>query len=588
LLQWLVVLRRISCLGLFGAVLLAPLPGSAQSAVLLAVADATQLSELRVAKVMADDSSLWLSVRLQGRTRLALVTERTSIESAPAADAWLRALDFATRVRVAAPPGPLAGCASRMPFALADSGLPEPGRVAALEVSSASSELELRRVLQDAELPVDVSRVAQFASDAQPPFQVAIYDAPVLGGSTETLRLIDHGHPLELPRVQLSGAKTLAISLIALAKEGVLPLERESADASEFPVAYRALDASSDYLSARSGWLAQNPTRWLNEVQASAALFAGAVLPLGEPISPAISRYFAQLSGASTGGCEAQIQAARARASLNTADFACGGADDLSHSLSEVDFADLRLSRFWGMASAEGMKFRVAPSVPRSPILLATDFDASGCPTQVSQPVNGASGAPDSRTPPPVSTPVVRAPDDPYYYPTPVTATEGSSTVTVINSGSNDSCGGDSRSSKSSNDSCSGDSSSSDSGDDSCSGDSSSSDSSGDSCSGDSSSSDSGDDSCSGDSSSHDSDPDSCSGDSSDSKSDSCSGDSDSSSDSSSAGDMCSGNSGTRNSARKSAALRSAKARPRQVRLSLLTLLAAALALPLRRLRASR
>ena len=52
------MLRRITGLALFGGLFLAPLRASAQTAVLLSVADATQLSELELAKVMADDSSL--------------------------------------------------------------------------------------------------------------------------------------------------------------------------------------------------------------------------------------------------------------------------------------------------------------------------------------------------------------------------------------------------------------------------------------------------------------------------------------------------------------------------------------------------
>jgi len=580
---------KFTCLALFGASLLAPLPGSAQTAALLAVGDATQLSEVQLAKVMVDDSSLWLSVRFHGRTRLALVTAQAAVASAPAAHAWLGALDFATRVRVAAPPGSPLGCSSSKPFELADTGMPEPERVAAVEVSSVNSELELRRLLADAELPADIDGVAQFTSEAEPPFQVLIYDLSASGGSTEAVRLSDRGHPSELPRIALSGAKSLPITLIALANQGLLPLGQESADASEFPVAYRARDAHSDYLSARGGWLAQNPSRWLNEVQASGALFAWTVFPAGGQIAPVVSRYFEQLSGMPEGSCELRVRAAHARASVNAADFVCEGADDLAQSLREVDFAELRLSRFFGTLSGDGASFRLAPSVPRSPLLFATDFDESGCPPGDAPPVNAPSEPPDSRTPPPVNTsPVVSAPDDPYHDPplgTPVSRSETSCSLTLFDSGSNGSCSGDPSSRDSSPDSCSGDSSSSDSGPDSCSGDSSSSDSGPDSCSGDSSSSDSG--------------PDSCSGDSSDSSSDdSCSGDSDSSSDSADCGkseydgDTCSGSSESNSARSRSASQRSgsaaARPRPRQVRLSLLTLLAAALALPLRRLRASR
>jgi hypothetical protein len=444
--------------------------------------------------------------------------------------------------------------------------------------------------LADAGLSVDVGRIAQFTSNAQPPFQLAMYEVPAFGGSTEALRLLDRGHADQLPKLVLSSASSVPLSLIALAKEGVLPLTQGSADASEFPVAYRALDAHSDYLSARGAWLTANPTRWLNEVQGSTALFAWTAFPANGSIAPAVSRYFAALSGKSGGPCEVQVLAAHARASTNSADFMCDGADDLSRTLTEAGFAELRLSRFFATLEPDGAKVRLAFGEPRSPLLEATDFDDSGCVRQVSPPANAPSEPPDVRSSPPSSSPVVvSAPDEPYSEPTPVTTRgEGSSTVVVVGS----------------NDSCSGDASSSDSSRDSCTGDASSSSSSSDSCSGDSSSSDSSSDSCSGDSSSDEAGPDSCSGDSSDSSSDSCSGNSDSSKDSGGCGksgydgDTCSGsaskasNGAERGASDKSAALGSgstaAHRRPRQVRLSLLTLLAAALALPLRRLRASR
>ena len=570
--------RLFTCLALFAASSLAPLCANAQTAALLAVGDATQLSELQLAKVMADDSSLWLSVHLQGRTRVALVTAEADVESAPAAHAWLRALDFATRMRVAAPQGKLSGCGSQMQLALADSGLPELRRVAALELSSASSELELRRRLADAGLPVEISRVAQFASEVEPPYRVAIYDVPAFGGSTETLRLLDRGHAGQLPHIVLSGADSLPLSLIALAKAGVLPLGQASADPSEFPVAYRAVDADSDYVSARRAWLAQNPTGWLNEVQASPALFAATVFPAGGQIEPVVSRYFGELSGASAAACEAQVRAAHARASKNAVDFVCSGAEDLARSLSEVGFDELRLSRFFGSVSVDGGSFQVASGVPRGPVLEATEFDESGCPPAPVPllPPNVASDAPDSTTPPKVDTsPVISSPDAPYSEPTSsgasVPYSEGSCTVFAVDAGSSDSCSGDTSSEATHSDSCSGDTSSEATRSDSC----------------------------SGDTSSDDSGPDSCSGDSSDSSSNGCSGDSDSSGDSSGCGkseydgDTCSGSSASGNGAKaRSASLRPSSApraaRPRHVRLSLLTLLAAALALPLRRLRASR
>ncbi|HYQ04962.1 MAG TPA: hypothetical protein VER96_40075 [Polyangiaceae bacterium] len=550
--------RKLIGLALCGIACLLPGRSNAQTAALLAVSDASQVSELQLAKVMADDSSLWLSVRLQGRTRLALVTAETAVEPAPAAHAWLRALDFATRVRVAAPVGPLASCGTQQRFEPHDTGLPEAKSLAAVEVSSVGTDLELRRRLSDAGLPADAERVARFTSAASPPFRVSIYDVPADGGSTETVRLTERGYPTTLPRISLSGADTVPLSVMALAKDGVQPLSRESADPSDFPVVYRAVDASSDYLSARHDWLGQNPTRWLNEVQASAPLFGGTVLPSGQRIEPVISRYFAESRVASASACETRARAAYEHASNNAADFACDAADDLARSLTELDFAEPRASRFFGRLAVDAAGFRVVDSGSRSPLLFATDFDPSGCPGETLPPVSTPSAPSTPSTPAPVSREpvVVSSPEYPYYGPTTTTTTvytEDSCTWSSSSSSSHDSCSGDSSTSESSSESCNGDSSSSESNTDTCSGDSSSSESSSDSCGGDSS----------------------------DSKYD---------------GDTCTGDSAESNSARsKSAALGAdpaqsvrAKHRPRPVRLSLVTLLAAALGLPLRRRYASR
>lgn len=568
------VRQKLVCLGLIGACLVATRGARAQTAALLAVGDEAQLSEVQLAKVMAEESSLWLSARLEGRTRLALVTTQAEVEAAPGADAWLRALDEATRVRVGPPPGPLAGCGSLERFDLADSGLPALRSLAAVEISSVSSELELRRRLADVGLPVDIERVARFTSHAQPPFRIALYEAPEEGGRTEAVRLIDRGHALQLPQIAISGASAVPLSLIALANQGVLPLAAESADPSEFPVTYRAVEASCDYRVARADWFAQNRGRWLNEGQASSPLFAATVFAGRSQLAPAISSYFQHLSRAGADACVSQVRAARARSSLNARDFVCDGADDLARSLAELGFEEPRLSRFFGDSNGDAGSFRIAATVARSPLLLATEFDGNGCPAEAPLPLIPVCDQPGC-APPPVNTPpiVVNPPDDPYHDPipvyTPVSRTEDSCVLSVHDTSSRGSCSADT------------------------------SDASADSCAGDTSSNDTSDDSCSGDSSSNDDGPDSCSGDASDSSSDSCSGESDSSRESDGCGkseydgDTCAGDSAASNSANaKSAQLRSggnaALRRPRQVRLSLLTLLAAALALPLRRMRAWR
>jgi hypothetical protein len=549
---------------------------SARSATLLAASDAWQIEELQVAKVLARNSSFWLGVRLRGKVQLALVTGDSSVESAPAADAWLRALDFTTRVRVAAPPGPLSSCGSNQEFGLVDTGLPDPPVVDVKQVVVVGSELELRRALQDASLPVDSEHIARFVSSVAAPFRVALYDVPETGGRTAALRLLDVGSPSAAPQIETVGRDAVPVTLLGLASAAVLPPETSSGDASEFAVTYRAwgpTDPSSDYVTARASWLLAHPQRWLVETQNSSSLFAWTALAPKALLAPVVVNYFQGLAGS----CLADVQGAYAHGSQQAADYVCANHDDLALSLSQLGFGDLRVSRLYGSLGSDGVTFRVVETAARSPLLRATDLDDSACPP----PSGDAPSSGVGMSPPDPQPPVVVSDPGPgpggHYAPdpgTPVYTDDGGCNVTIVDS-----------------ESCTGNSSSGEPGTtDSCSGDSSSGEpSTTDSCSGDSSSSDSnGSDSCSGDSS----------GDSSD---DSCGGNSDSSSDSGGCskndgydGDTCTGNSQSSAQATRSssAALRSGGAphrqRPRRVRLSLLTLLAAALALPLRRLRALR
>jgi hypothetical protein len=260
-----------------------------------------------------------------------------------------------------------------------------------------------------------------------------------------------------------------------------------------------------------------------------------------------------------------------------TVDYVCADHDDLAQSLSQLGFADLRVSRLYGSLGSDGVTFRVVDGATISPLVSATDLDDSACPPSSGAEPSGSVGVsfPDPRAPVVVSdpSPGTGGPAPGPDPGTPVYTDDGGCNVIVVDSAS---CTGDSSSGEpSTTDSCSGDSSSGEP-------------STTDSCSGDSSSSDSnGSDSCTGDSSG-------------DSSGDSCTGNSDSSSDSAGCskndgydGDTCTGNSHSSAQATRSAsaALRSGGAprgqRPRRVHLSLLTLLAAALALPLRRWRAT-
>ena len=136
--------RSLIASAIIGSALIASAAG-AQTTTLLTASDASQIEDLKVAKVMASDASFWLGVRVRGKARLALVTAGSAVEFAPAAEAWLSALDFGTRVRVAPPPGPRSSCGLSDELGLVDTGLPEPAVIDVKQVEAVNSELELRQ-----------------------------------------------------------------------------------------------------------------------------------------------------------------------------------------------------------------------------------------------------------------------------------------------------------------------------------------------------------------------------------------------------------------------------------------------------------
>jgi hypothetical protein len=575
-------MRALSRFALASLCVLEASVAHAQAAVLVAASDPSQIAEVEVAKVTAVDSSLWLSVKLAAHAKLAVVTSADSVEPAKAADAWLRALDFSTRVRVSPPPGPLAAC-TRATGDLADSGFPELPSLSPSQVASVTSELELRRNLAAAGLDVDLARVAAFSASVPAPYRVALYEAVDTGGSTLALRLRDSGPALTVPGIAVAGRDGVPCTLLTLARTAVLPVVSTVSDPSEFAVSYSGANASTDYTKARGAWLAEDPTGWLLEARASSAVFAWTSAPGAGVIEPALLHYFQSVEPHDARSCFAAAQGARARAARDPAPYGCGIADDLELSLSELDFADIRVTRSYGSVGAAGIALRSSDEAEQNSCIVATDFDAQDCPSAVTvSSGSGGSTVPGGTTSAPGANMSGGTAD--YSARESTTVSDGDSCdVTVFS----DSCSGDSSSNgSSSSDSCNGDSSGDSSSSDSCSGNSSSDSGSSDSCSGDSSGDSSSSDSCSGNSSSDSSSSDSCSGDSSSSSSDDSSGCGKSNYD----GDTCSGSSANSASAdaKTTAALEPGQSaqgvhRPRRVHLSLFTLLSALVALPLRR-----
>lgn len=521
------------------SLLLGALPAHAQVAALLVASDPARIAAVDLVKVVSTDGSAWLGVRLNGRARLAIVTEEAALEAAPRASDWLRALDFVTRMRVAPPSGSLPSCGDSSALELADSGLPEPPLLGATRTVVLDSELELSRELVAQGVPIDAVQLARFTSLARAPFRVASYQGNAEGGVSAAVRFVAGGGALELPQVIAAGLDSVPVNLIALSTQALVAEGDAAADPSEFAVTYRGGSVTSDYPEARSSWLAQHSEQWLSEAQGNDALFAWTSFPYGETLLPATARYFQALPYARASACQKQIDNARGRASLTFADYVCEGSDDLALTLAELGFREPRLSRLFGALSVAPPPLGLQSRAPRYPRLEATDFDVRDCPPP--QPPGPMSFPPPDST---GSEPQPRGDEQGpvYYEPAPVGPgyVEQSTSCNLVIVG-----------------------------DDSCSGDSSGSEPAAESCSGDSSSDDSYD-SCSGDSSSDDG-PESCSGDSSSDDSDSCSGDSEYD------GDTCAGDTATDSHASLS------PKKPRKVRLSLLSFVLAALALPLRR-----
>jgi hypothetical protein len=443
--------------------------------------------------------------------------------------------------------------------------MPEPLSLEPTRVVNVASELELRRELEAVESTLDVERVARFTAGASAPYRVAFYEASREASSTAALRIDDAG-ALSLSGIATSGRRSVPLSLIVLGTSAIVPVSGDLAQPSDFAISYLGASASSDYVSARAAFLAQDPARFLVEVEDSRALLAWSVIPGAGAIEPVAAHYFERALGQKNGhSCFIGLQGAHARSSLLASDYTCSDADDFARAVGAFDFGDVRLTRVYGAIDEQGIALCATDDPERDGQVIATDFDASNCATNVTV-APGADGSIEpsggASTPVTVNAGNVAAAQSESSAETSTVSSDDSCDVTVFT----DSCDGDSSSSSSSDTSSS----------DSCSGDSSSGS--------DSSSSDS----CSGDSSSG----------SDSSSSDSCSGDSSSGSDSSDSsgcgksgydGDTCSGNSASSAAAEStSAALEPASAAPKsnspkRLHLSLITLFSAALALPLRR-----
>ncbi|HEY4158704.1 MAG TPA: hypothetical protein VGM29_11430, partial [Polyangiaceae bacterium] len=486
------MLRRRAGIGL-GLLLSIAFSGTANAQVMIASKTALKV-EVELGHVLgAASSASWLSARVPSADRIAIVTpDSATLPSSAASDAWLRALDFASRVRVAPPADFALACQGRAP-ALADSGLPEPARIVANSSNLVGSDLELRRALEQGELDVNVDELAAFEAVALAPYRISWFEAPSTGGATSTLALTQ-SESTQPPTIWLEKCSGV-LTMLGLSEHALAPTAGSVSDTSTLRVLYRGLQGSSDYRAAVAEDTLTIPDGWLREAVEPVPWFGFVALAGWGVIDPVSTRYVQNaLNASAADACLAQIQNARLANSTRAVDYECTGASDLSRALQVLDFHDPVLSRYSGaLRSAGALALADAELASAAPLLVATDVDASGCAVGT---VNGSpsGGPPNGESAGGV--PLEGVSESPSGSSGSDVSVDTNTYVEASGGGDSDEgCGtsspgtgqGDEEPPASSSDSCSGDSSDGQDSSDSCSGDSSDGQDSSDSCSGDSS-----------------------------------------------------------------------------------------------------
>jgi hypothetical protein len=487
------------------------------------------IDAISVAQSLNDErTSLWLSIhaRASGRVAIVLPSEASGGVDAPQEE-FFSLLDEATSPRIAFP-------GSQSPTCPANTrGTPEALSFVPRTVQQPSAQRrayrltnreDLQAFLADAGVP-NIVGFNEFVNAQTGPYVAAVYDLQE-GQWSAALRADFRASTPQLPL--LFGPETaVRFQAISLANAPVHIAEVYEATVAELVTRYMVATSTSNYAAQRDAFIAEDGEAWVIEASGPrASLFAG--FPQ-EKILP------------------------------------------LEAAFSELGFLEPWITRHAGQlamsSNPASNMLDLRASAALSPLVSASEFDTRGCfssgSSGPSHPEPGhTSDRPAPTHMPPACTVNCRSgyhDDDDYV-----------STVVIVDSG--DSCGSDSSETSSSDDSCSGEATSED--DEDCSSEDPGADSREDACSGDSSTADEDSaDSCAGDTSSSSDDESSCSGDSSDSSSDS---------------EGCGGPAPDADDAEPACSLdnrdRDVRSRPKRKRLSVLTLFAAALALPLRRL----
>jgi hypothetical protein len=584
------------------ACLLAPAaPANAAGRVLTPSGSPLRLEAVRAAESRASGwATVWLSFRVAGdKGKFAVVLPvPPGSRIDPSLDAFFDALDHATAPRIL-PPDAAPACGETEDKSFEDTSAARVPSLAATGVAVLGSVAETQEHAADLGLAFDdADKKALDEIGVGTRFVVLSYQSPSTSAVTESVRITlpSANAPLALGLARsLDFVPDVTIFTIGEGRAAIADVEE--LEPASIGATWTLLTGKSDYLAERRLLLLEKQgSAWVAETSGSDPLFGWTLLPkAAATVTPAVKRYldYALADGAVPGpvsNCLTEVLEAvqngklGARVSRACADGAladlgaascseapgagehpaaalrCEGADDLAFLLSGLLANQARVTRHAGVAGAAApalANFSVGPGAVQSIGVTASESDASGCVLgnagSGGGPGSNGGGSGDGGA---YGGGAYGGSDD-YVGPAEPANDDPNVAVEVSCWSSTDSGG----------DSCGGDSSSSSEGDgDTCSGDSSSDSSSeGDTCSGDSSGDSSADgDTCGGDSGSSGGDGETCSGDGA--------GDS--------GGDTCSGSGSSGSSSGDCSVTR---VKPRRARMSALTLLLCALALPIRR-----
>jgi hypothetical protein len=338
----------------------------------------------------------------------------------PAHDAWLGALDDATAPRIVPPsPAAIPGCSG--PAVVENTARGVGARTPPAGVALLSGAAALRAFAASSHLRLPGHVESELLKNAAGESLVALlYPASDGGFWTETLRLVSPPGALDLRGFLPESGLRVPVTLFSIgAGRAQLAGVSEITLASLAPT-WNVAEGRSHYIPRRQLSTSQPDEHFVVEASSASAFFdeqAVAAEPSPSLIPALVSAYFERTAtpGSNAGtllACTQAVEVARSRGTASVglacapgtlfssqaagacrerpstehiapASLRCGSADDVALAFSGKVLADARLTRHAGelrATNAASLKASYASGDVVNPVLRATSFDISGCP----------------------------------------------------------------------------------------------------------------------------------------------------------------------------------------------------------------